>query len=134
MATILRGFAAAEIVVAVFLLVGAVRTPAAVVTSLLGACFVVVGLRAQMIRSTAPCGCFGSSSRRPLGWSNVAVGLALVATYPVNVRLAPGADYQASTALIAVVGSIALCLYVNRHLIVRLARPVSGVPAGSEVH
>lgn len=134
--TVVRGFALAETLAAVSLLVPAVRVPAAAGTSALGVCFVALGLRGRFGRSTEPCGCFGPSSRRPLGWANVGVGLALAAVYPLNARLAPGmdlADYQASGTLLTAVGAIALCLHVNRRLIVRLLWPTRGVPAGNEV-
>lgn len=134
MTAVLRGFAAAEIVIATMLLVGAARMPAAFLTSVLGVSFVAIGLRGLSVRSSVPCGCFGSSSRRPLGWANVGVGLALTLAGPVNVWLAPGAEYQASALLMASIASIALCLFVNRHLILQLVRPAMGTPAGSEVH
>jgi hypothetical protein len=130
----LRVFAAVEVLVAMLLLFGDTRLAAAAATSLLGLCFVVVGLRGEFSRSTAPCGCFGSASHRPLGWVNVVIGLALAVTGPVNALLTSGAEYQAGAALLTVVGSIGLSVLVHRRLIARLGWPASGTPAGSEVH
>jgi hypothetical protein len=127
---LLRSFATAEIAVAVALSVPALRAPAVVGVVGLGLCFAVVGVRGQLSRSVAPCGCFGSSSRRPLGWANVVVGAALIGVWPVNTALAPSGDYTAGTVLLTAIGSLALCMFINRRLIMRLLRPASPATAG----
>jgi hypothetical protein len=118
-----RGFATTEIVVGVALSIHSLRIPAAIAAASLGTCFVALGLRGQFGRSTAPCGCFGSSSQRPLGWSNVAVGVALIGAGPVNLAVTPGEQHPAVAILLTAIGSIVLCGYVNRTLILRLLRP-----------
>ncbi len=119
-----RVFATVEIAVAVALSLTGVRTAAAVGALALGACFVVLGLRGRFGRSAAPCGCFGSSSGRPLGWANVAVGAVLIGAYPVNTVLKPGEQYTTGTVLLTAIGSLALCMFIHRRLILRLLRPV----------
>lgn len=116
---LVRGFGATELAVAVALLVWPARLPAAVAATMLGVCFATVGLVGVRRRSSVPCGCFGGSSRQPLGWANVALGAALAVVWPVNLlathRPAPG--YSAVAVLLACMAATVLCLWLNRRLI-----------------
>ncbi|MES9542606.1 MauE/DoxX family redox-associated membrane protein [Actinomadura sp. NPDC000600] len=112
-----RGLAAVEIAAAVALIVGPLRVPAAVLASLLGLLFAAFGVLGRTRRSTAPCGCFGASADRPLGWSNVAVGLLLAAVLPLAATTATPADHTEGAVLLASTGSLALCLSAHRELI-----------------
>jgi hypothetical protein len=121
--SIVRGLAVAELIVASALLLPAGRPVAALMTAVLGLCFATVGVLAAVRHVRVPCGCFGSSSRRPLGWSTVGTGLALALVYPVNAVLArPGTDggYPTGATLLASMASVVLCLWVNRALVSEL--------------
>jgi hypothetical protein len=130
----LRAVAIVEIAVAAALPAPPVRAPAAVVASLLGASFVVLGLLGIARHSKAPCGCFGASGRRPLGWSNVVLGLVLAAAYPINAAWSPADDYTVATLLLTSIMSMALCVYMRRELVIQLLMPRRGGPAESEAH
>jgi len=130
----LRAAAIVEIAVAAALPVPLLRLPAAIVVSLLGASFGVLGLLGIARHSKAPCGCFGTSGRRPLGWFNVALGLALAAVYPINAAWSAGERYPVATLLLTSIMSIALCVYMRRELVIRLLMPRRGGPAESEAH
>jgi hypothetical protein len=126
-----------EIAMAAALPFSPLRVPAAVVIALLGTGFALLGLLGIARHSETPCGCFGTSGKRPLGWSNVLLGLALTSVYPVNAAWSPGGNYPAATLLSTSILSIALCVYMQRELVVQLLAPQRGRPAGpteSEAH
>lgn len=131
---VLRVAALAEIAVAAALPFAPLRVPAAIAVLLLGASFVALGLLGTVRHSKAPCGCFGTSGKRPLGRLNVLLGLALVAVYPVNAAWPAGADYPVATLLSTSIVSIALCAYMRRELVIQLLMPERGMPAESEAH
>lgn len=119
---LVRGFGGAELVVAVALLVPPARLSAAIATTMLGVCFATAGLVGVLRGSSVPCGCFGGSSRQPVGWVNVALGAALAVVWPVNLlaghRPTPG--YSAAAVLLASIAATVICLWLNRRLITRL--------------
>jgi uncharacterized membrane protein YphA (DoxX/SURF4 family) len=135
---VLRGLAVVEIVAGVLVLVGPARMPAAAVASLLGVGFAFFGVLGLVGGGGAPCGCFGASSQQPLGWVNVVLGALLAAVYPVNaasgVRLGSAVDYTAGAALLASMGSLALCVYTHRRLVRRhlTTRPRRSKPTSPE--
>lgn len=121
---LVRGFGAAELAVAVALLVPPARWPAAVAAALLGLCFAAAGVLGVLRGSSVPCGCFGSASGQPLGWANVGFGAVLAAAWPVNAltwRL-PSPGYPVVVVALASVATAAGCLWLNRHLIAPLYR------------
>jgi methylamine utilization protein MauE len=128
----LRVLAIVEIAVAAALPAPPVRMPAAAAVSLLGVSFVALGLLGIARHSETPCGCFGASGRRPLGWSNAALGLVLAAAYPINAAWSPADDYTVATLLLTSIMSIALCVYMRRELVIQLLKPRRGSPAESE--
>ncbi|HEX6470329.1 MAG TPA: MauE/DoxX family redox-associated membrane protein, partial [Streptosporangiaceae bacterium] len=130
----LRAAAAAEIVVAAALPVPSLRVPAAAAAALLGLSFMALGLLGAARHSEAPCGCFGSSGKRPLGWVNVLLGLAIVLVLPANAAGSAGERYPEAVLLLTSILSIALCIYMRRELVVQLLVPKRGVPAESEAH
>jgi uncharacterized membrane protein HdeD (DUF308 family) len=131
---VLRVAAIVEVAVAATLPVAPLRVSAAIAASLLGVSFVVLGLLGIARHSKAPCGCFGTSGRRPLGWLNVVLGLGLAAVSPVNLAWSPGERYPVATLLWTSIMSIALCVYTRRELVVQLLVPRRGAPAESEAH
>jgi hypothetical protein len=133
-----RGLGAAELAVAIALLVRPARLPAGVAVALLGLSFAGVGLLGVRRGSSVPCGCFGGAGRQPLGWANVGLGVLLAAAWPVNAltwRL-PAHDYQAAVIGLASIATALSCLWLNRHLITPLfaarSRPGRGRPAGAQ--
>lgn len=114
-----RAFGAIEVAAAVALLAGPARWAAVIAAVLLGAGFAIAGLAGVLRRSRVPCGCFGGVSRQPLGWANVALGLALAAAWPVNA-LGTGPGYSPRPVLLASIASIVACLWLNRRLITPL--------------
>lgn len=119
---LVRGFGGTELAVAVALLVLPARLPATIATTMLGVYFATAGMVGVLRRSSVPCGCFGGSSRQPLGWVNVALGATLAVVWPVNLlaghRPTPG--YSAAAVLLASITATVLCLWLNRRLITRL--------------
>ena len=111
---VVRGFAAAEVAVAFALTVS--RVPAAIMAGLFGLCFAGLGVLGLRRRGAAPCGCLGGSSRLPLGWANVGIGLALVAVYPINAVAGEPSAYVLGAVLCTAVGASALCLWLNREV------------------
>ena len=84
-----------------------------------------------------PCGCFGSSSRHPLGWTNIGLGLVLALVGPVNLLAddaGPAITYSTGAILLASTGSIVLCLWVHRRLTRQLLVRRRAATTGSEVH
>jgi hypothetical protein len=112
---IVRGFAVAEIAVALALLIAPVRPAAAVVALALGLCFVALGILGRVRSVSLACGCFGESGRHPLGWANVGYGAVLGLTVPLS-RLArwQAGPYTAAGPVLAAACAILLCLWLNR--------------------
>lgn len=120
--SLVRALGVAEIVIAVALLIGWDRLPAAIAASVLGVCFAAAGLLGLRRGSSVPCGCFGGASRQPLGWANVGFGVALAAVWPVSALswvLSPHA-YTTAAVLLAAAAAAALCLWLNRQPIMAL--------------
>lgn len=119
---LVRGFGAAEVGAAAALLFVSARMPAAIAVAALGVCFAMAGMVGVLRGSSVPCGCFGGASRQPLGWANVALGIALAAVWPVNALagLVPGPGYSLRTTLLASIASAVLCLWLNRRLMAQV--------------
>lgn len=130
----LRAVGGVEIAVAAALLVAPSRIPAAATALALGAGFALLGLLGMVRHSEAPCGCFGASSERPLGWTNIVLGIAVAAVYPANILLAAGPDYSTAAPIAASIGAVAVCMYVRRELVIQVLWPRRGLPAESEAH
>lgn len=131
---VLRVAAIVEVAVAAALPIPSARVPAAAAMALLGAGFVVLGVLGAVRHGSAPCGCFGSSGTRPLGWTNALLGLAVAAVYPVNAVWSPGVRYSVATLLLTSIMSLVLCVYMRRELVIQLLMPTRGRPAESEAH
>jgi hypothetical protein len=121
---LVRGLGAIEVAAATALLAAPARLPGAIAVAVLGVCFASVGVVGVLRGSSVPCGCFGGVTRQPLGWANVALGIALAAAWPVNLLTGwrPGADYSLRIALLTSIASVVLCLWLNRSLIARVLR------------
>jgi hypothetical protein len=134
-AGIARTAAGVEAAAAVGLLVPEVRVPAAALLALLGACFAALGLAGSVRGGTAPCGCFGVDSDRPLGAANVVGGLAMVGLAALNARhgLGAGSRYAEAAPALASILSIALSLWMRRRLVTRLLLARRAATPGSEV-
>jgi hypothetical protein len=130
----LRGVGVAEIAVAAALLLAPLRLPAAIAALALGAGFALLGLLGILRGSKAPCGCFGASSRRPLGWANVLLGIVVACAGPANIVGTATARYSEIALIAAAIGAVALCVYMRRELIVQFLWPRRTLPAESEAH
>ena len=75
---LVRGIAAAELLLAAAFLVPAAHLVAAIALAAFGGLIVAAGLLGLLRRTTAPCGCFGGSTSRPLGLVNVAFGAVMI--------------------------------------------------------
>lgn len=132
---LVRGFGAAELMSGVLLLIAPVRLPAAVATTVLGACFAALGALGLGRGSSVPCGCFGATSARPLGWTNIWLGAGLALAWPV-IALAgnvPAVSYSQAAVLLASIAVVLLRLWLDRDLIMRLRRAPGARPARSGV-
>jgi hypothetical protein len=132
---LVRGLGAAEILVGTGLLIAPARLPAAVAATGLGACFIALGALGQVRGSSVPCGCFAAAGQHPLGWTNIGLGAALALTWPVMAQAGPvpAGGYLAVAAPLASIGTVLLCLWLNRRLILVLRRPNRARPARSGV-
>lgn len=130
-----RFVAAAEVVVALGLLLATTRVIATVTVACLGVCFAVLGVAGRARRSTVACGCFGLAGDRPLGTANAAVGLALAALAPVNLFADAHAVPIRTVHVLPLtsLGVLMVCLLGNHRLIVRTVRAGFAAQAGSEV-
>jgi hypothetical protein len=117
---LVRGIAAAELLLAAAFLVPAAHLVAAIALVAFGGLIAAVGLLGLLRRTTAPCGCFGGSTSRPLGLVNVAFGA---------VMIVPGA---AAAVLVASIGTVVLCLWLHRRLVLELLMPARLVRSGGE--
>lgn len=125
-----RAVASLELATAAGLLVTATRTPAIVLVALFGTGFAVLGAVGAMRGSTTACGCFGRTSNKPLGTTNIFMGLALLAVVLLNESVTTvSADYTADAMVSAALVSLLLCLWLNR----RLAKELLGRPAWRHV-
>jgi hypothetical protein len=133
----LRGIAVVEIAVAGSLLTTATRITGAFATTALGLCFALLGAVGLRRGSSTPCGCLGSSSKHPLGWPNIGLGLALAAVGPLDLLTGDAASttqYATGAVLLTAIGSVTLCLWAHRRLVFRLLAPRHAATTGSEVH
>ena len=131
---VVRGLGVVEVIVAVALLVLPARLAAAIACSLLGCCFVAVGIVGVLRRSSVPCGCFGGASQQPLGWANIGLGAVLAVVWPVNALAGPvtAHGYTTAAVLLASIGSAIVCWWLNRRLLVPLFSARRAVQARSE--
>lgn len=134
--TLVRGFGLAESAAAVGLLVAPARLAAAVAAAVLGVSFAALGVLGLVRGSNLPCGCFGAAGQHPLGWPSVWLGAALVVPWPLIAAVGPvpAGPYSVAAALFASIGTVLLCLWLNRRLIVRLRRAQRAAPARSGVN
>jgi hypothetical protein len=133
----LRGVAVVEIAVAGSLLTTVTQLAGALATTALGLCFAVLGAVGLRRGSSTPCGCLGSSSRHPLGWTNIGVGLALAAVGPLNLLASgtrPAAQYATGAVLVTAIGTVALSLWAHRELVLELLASRRAATTGSGVH
>jgi hypothetical protein len=133
---LVRGIAAAELLLAAAFLVPAAHLVAAIALVAFGGLIAAVGLLGLLRRTTAPCGCFGGSTSRPLGLVNVAFGAVMIvlgitgmAAGPSAASPGPGA---AAAVLVASIGTVVLCLWLHRRLVLELLMPARLVRSGGE--
>jgi hypothetical protein len=117
---LIRTVAVTEMVAAIAIAAPATRLPDQILVSGLGLSFVALGAVGRIRGSTQPCGCFGVNSVRPLGTTNMLVGMALIAAAVLNgigYRLGDAEQVATGTALIAVIISVGwLFLAHSRHI------------------
>ena len=95
----------------------------------LGLSFVAFGVAGWVRGAGSPCGCLGQPAGRPFGLANVCAGLALlVATFAsLSAHLQSGSwdEYLAVAPTATALEALALCLWLNRHLIMSSFRPTT---------
>jgi len=133
---LVRGIAAAELLLAAAFLIPAAHLEAAIALVAFGGLITAAGLLGLLRRTTAPCGCFGGSTSRPLGLGNVVFGAVMIilggtgmAAEPSAASPGPGA---AAAVLVASIGSVVLCLWLHRRLVLELLMPARLVRSGGE--
>ncbi|MQA86078.1 MAG: hypothetical protein GEV03_15970 [Streptosporangiales bacterium] len=114
---LVRAVAGLELVTAAGLLVAMTRMPAVVFVALFGISFAALGAAGAIRGSTTECGCFGRTSGKPLGMTNFFIGLALLPVVLLNAWVRTvGAEYTANAVVLAALGSLLMCLWLNRRL------------------
>jgi hypothetical protein len=133
---LVRGIAAAELLLAAAFLVPAAHLVAAIALVAFGGLIAAVGLLGLLRRTTAPCGCFGGSTSRPLGLVNVAFGAVMIVLGIIGMAAGPSAASPgpgaAAAVLVASIGSVVLCLWLHRRLVLELLMPARLVRSGGE--
>lgn len=127
-----RVFGLAECAMAISLLAGPARVPAAVAAAAAGGMFAILGVLGRARGSALPCGCFGAGSRRPLGWMNVALGavLVLAGLAETTARSVPAGPYSTASALFTAIAVVCSGLWASRQLIGPLLRTRSVTAGG----
>jgi hypothetical protein len=127
-AAAVRLLAIVELAAGAGLLAPPTRTAAGVLAGVLGIGFAATGAAGRLAGSRAPCGCFGGHGDRPLGVVNVLIGATLVAlaalTIVIAVPPAQSLDYAQWALVATALGSLLLCLWLNRRLALSLLRRV----------
>jgi hypothetical protein len=121
-----RAFATCELIVAGLLFASATRVVGGYLTACLGALFAAAGAMGIIRGGTASCGCLGSYENKPLGARNIVIGAAMVAVAPINILVSAGSvgtsEYARGMLLISASLTLALCLWVNRVVIMPLVK------------
>jgi len=101
---------------------------ASLVAATLGIGFGILGLAGWLTRSKVPCGCIGGHSDRPLGKTNVSIGLLIALVLPVNtlIKLEPATSvaYSQWTLGATALASLAICAWLNRSASLGFLKPV----------
>jgi hypothetical protein len=126
--------------VAAFLLAGAWAVTAGLaLTGLVGTGIVVFAFTATRRGVTAPCGCFGESSGRPIGARNLLAGAGLLAG-AVGLLTLPGTGTAGAELVLPLTAALALVAVMVRDRARLLApfrrhfgEPAGSVPTGPEV-
>jgi hypothetical protein len=117
---VVRLAAVLEIIAVIAVAAPALRLPAQFLFGLLGLAFLMLGILGKARGSSQPCGCLGASSTRPLGTTNMLLGLALLAVVLLNIATARPADASAvavSTSFVTVIISVAWLFWTNHQRI-----------------
>lgn len=120
---VVRGFAAAELLIAAGLLAPVVRGAAGIAVAALGCCFAGVGVLGLLRHSSVPCGCLGGSGRRPLGWVSIGLGAALALAGLLHATMTGPSSGVIDTVLVTSIAVVGVCLLLHRDLIVDLLGP-----------
>lgn len=115
--------------------VGLVLFPAVIIPSLvvaaLGLSFAVLGTFGWLTGSKVPCGCVAGNDDRPLGMTNIAVGLLLAGVLPLNLLIPVGptqfSGYSEWVLVSTSLGSLLMCLGMNGRLALSLLRPAANL-------
>jgi hypothetical protein len=130
-----RPFAVVELTAGLGLIALATVRAASLIAATLGVCFALLGAGGWLARSKVPCGCIGGYSDKPLGVTNVVVGLFLAFVLPLNtlIRLGPTqiSDYSQWALVVTSVSCLLICAWMNRRLSWSLLRP-AGAPASAD--
>jgi hypothetical protein len=114
---LIRAVAATEMVAAIAVVLPATRLPDQILVGGLGLSFLALGAVGKVRGSSEPCGCFGVNSARPLGMTNMLLGLVLLAVAVLNGIVYRPGDTETEvtgTALVAVIISIGWLFVTHR--------------------
>jgi hypothetical protein len=117
---LVRLTAVLEAIAAIALAAPALRLPAQFLVGALGLAFLVLGILGKARGSSQPCGCLGASSTRPLGTTNVLMGLTLLAVVLLNIEIARPVNASAvavSTSFLTVVISVVWLFWTSHERI-----------------
>lgn len=137
---IARAVAVTELAAAFLLASSWALGAALALTSLVGAGTVVFAITAIRRGATAPCGCFGESSDRPVGLRNLLAGTGLVAG-AIALLVWPAPDAATAELMLPLVAATALVGVMVRdraRLLAPFRRhftppPLGPIPTGSEM-
>jgi hypothetical protein len=117
---IVRLAAVLEAIAAIAVATPGLRLPAQPFVGALGLAFLVLGMLGKARGSRQPCGCLGASSARPLGTTNVLMGLALLTVVLLNIEIVRPGNATAvavSTSFLTVIISVVWLFWTSRQRI-----------------
>jgi hypothetical protein len=114
-----RAIGGLEAAVALVLLIEPVRLAGSVLLCLLGSSFAALGAVGRVRKADEPCGCFGMTSRQPMGIRNIVLGLLLVLIGAINLATADRltGDTRAAPVLLAAGLLCLTCAITGRGLL-----------------
>ncbi|MET7401639.1 MauE/DoxX family redox-associated membrane protein [Dactylosporangium sp. NPDC005572] len=126
-----RAYAVAECLAGLALLADPTRAAGGVLVAGVGLAVAALGVLGIIRGSVTPCGCFGNRDSRPLGLTNVAIGLGFAVAGALSLAggaadLTPEAPVGAPALLGGAGAMLLLCLYVSRGWAWPLIRPRRG--------
>ncbi|MDQ2956123.1 MAG: hypothetical protein M3Y42_04050 [Actinomycetota bacterium] len=124
-----RLVAAVETAVGLLLVLPRTRDAGALGAIAFGIAFAILGIWGQLSASSISCGCFGAGSSRPLGYKNVAIGIAVLAlaVLALTGSLSTSGTATARDLDLAALLSLLITFGVFRSLLPRQLLPITGM-------